>query len=164
MLFCLTFFPVKKLIIVLLSLMVCGVAGFSGWLLLHEDRHTIVAEVPADYLETADTSRFSTYPVDLARFSAKDSVLLIFPSGENGGNVSVLVYDSLQYALLMDGERSAKPMEKATLLGKLRQEPLVNFSGIPDGSYYARLSSCNYGGFIHVKLRTVARAAAVSGN
>ncbi|TND05078.1 MAG: hypothetical protein FD123_3698 [Bacteroidetes bacterium] len=142
---------------ILILLFVAGVASFSAWLLLHDDRRLIKAEVPDDYLDTSDTSRFNTYPISLVRGKKSDSVLVIFPStGSEGMNVSLLVYDSLQYAILMDGNRTAKPLEAATRLSRILREPLVNLSSLPDGSYFARLSSSNYSGFIHIKLRTSA--------
>lgn len=145
----------RGILFVFVFLIVAAVATVSAWLLLHEDRHTIVAEVPSDYLNTSDTSRFSTYPISLARDNKSDSVLVMFPmKQENDLNVSVLVYDSLQYAELMYGNRSARPLESATRLSRLLQKPLVNLSRLPDGSYFARLSSCNYGGFIHIRLTT----------
>lgn len=144
----------RKLLVGFVLLLMTAVAGFSLWLLFHTHRQTIVAEVPEDYLRTADTLRFSTYPINLLRAHADDSVVVVFPTNAESENISVLVYDSTQYERLMGGDHHAAVMENATWLGKLLQKPLVNFSGIPDGSYFARLSSCNYGGFIHVRLKT----------
>lgn len=147
----------NRFLLVFLILLGAGAISAGAWLLLHEDRRIIEAQIPSDVLETADSSRYSTYPVILQRFSKADCVLVVFPP-DLDENVTMQIYDSAGYENLKNGMRNVAPLEYPLRLGKWMQKPLINLSGQPDGAYYTRLSYCNFGGFIQISLKTAPQA------
>lgn len=147
----------NKVLLVFLILLGAGAVAAGYWLLTDKERRIIEAQIPADVLETVDTSRYSTYPVVLQRFSKQDCVLVVFPA-DLPANVTMQIYDSAAFGKLKSGMRNVAPMEYPLRLGRWMKKPLVNLSGQPDGDYFTRLSYCNFGGFIQITLQTAAPA------
>jgi hypothetical protein len=147
----------NRLLLVFLILLGAGAVAAAFWLLNDKERRIIEAQIPADVLETVDTSRYSTYPVVLQRYSKQDCVLVVFPA-DLPSNVTMQIYDSAGFEKLKSGMRNVAAMEYPLRMGKWMKKPLVNLSGQPDGDYFTRLSYCNFGGFIQISLKTAGPA------
>ncbi|MGL5890942.1 MAG: hypothetical protein ACRC3B_13730 [Bacteroidia bacterium] len=118
-----------------------------GWLLLREKLPVTHIEIPAQLLESAEPSQFSVQPVDVVRASPGASVLVFFPPVKR--ETRVRLFDERAYTAVMAGSFSAKPLylADAERLRIVHGRPVINFSNLPDGNYYAHLSACNYGGY-----------------
>ena len=143
----------NRILLFFMVLLGIGAIDVGAWIMLDEKRRIVEIQIPAEVLETVDTSRYSIYPVMLQRFSEKDCVLVTFPPGLSS-NVSLQLYDSARFERLKSGNRNVAPLSYPLRLGKWMQKPIINLSGQPDGSYYTRLSYCNFGGFIQIQLLT----------
>lgn len=139
--------------VVLLLLIAIGVIAVSAWLLLKRDRQISIFEVPATYIETVDTSRFSVLPFQISRFAKEDSVMVRFP--KDALKYGLFLYDSVQYHRMMSGEHNISPMTQNDLEAQLLGRPQLNLSRLPDGTYYAHLTQCNFQGYFALHLTTL---------
>lgn len=131
------------------------VLGGFGWLLLQEKPAVKHIEIPVALIENVEPSRYSIQPVDVIRKSTKEQVMVLFPVVKRETRLSL--YNEQSYNLLLAGESSVKSiyLSDAERLRIVHGRPVINFSELSDGNYYAHLSSCNYGGFFCFQLQTI---------
>lgn len=142
-----SFFPVTIAVLVLL-----GAGSAAAWLFLDRERHFQKVEIPESYLETTDTSRYSVQPVLLTRNFPDDSILVLFPAGEERSQV--FLYDQANYNRLLYGDHHGIPMSQPNSEGyrAVFGRPVLNMSGFPEGKYYVHVTGCNFGGFFQVEI------------
>ncbi|MGL4599555.1 MAG: hypothetical protein ACRCYO_18670 [Bacteroidia bacterium] len=124
-----------------------------AWKIFQPERNVIRINIPESYLNNTDTSRFSLYPVAVERKKTDDSILVLFPVSER--RASLFVYDSLNYQWLMRGDKRARPLLQTQGLRERTGKPTLNLSRLKNGSYFAHLTSCNYGGFFEIQLHQI---------
>lgn len=141
----------KKFLILGLVVLFAVLGGF-GWLLLREKPPVTHIEIPAKLLESTEPSRFSVQPVDVVRSSSGASVFVFFPPVKR--ETRVRLFDEAGYNAVMNESTTAKPLylSDAEQLRIIHGRPVLNFSNLPDGNYYAHLSACNYGGYFCFRL------------
>jgi hypothetical protein len=133
---------------IILAVLAC--VGYMVWKIFQPERNVIRINIPESYLNNTDTSRFSLYPIAVSRKKSDDSILVFFPVVER--RASLFVYDSLNYQLLMHGDKRARPLLQPHGLRERTGKPTLNLSRLQNGSYFAHLTSCNYGGFFEIQL------------
>ena len=140
-------FPIIIALLVLFS-----VAGIIGWIFLHHERQYLKIEIPASYLETTDTSRYSVQPILVNRSSPNDSVLVFFPKEQKKSEI--FLYDELNYNRLLFGDHHGMPMfiPDSEGLKAMFDRPVLNFSGFPAGKYYMHVTACDFGGFLQISI------------
>lgn len=127
-----------------------------GWYVLSEvfDRERSIqkVEVPEEYLETLDSSRYSIQSILLERVFTDDSILILFP--ESNKKSMVYLYDQKNYFRLLLGYKdvSTIPQENKDILMAVLNRPVVNLSGLKAGKYYLHATSCNFGGYFEITL------------
>ncbi len=141
----------RRFIFIGIVLLLAVLAGL-GWLLLREKKTVTHIEIPARLLETAEPSKFSIQPVDVVRQQLSDELMVLFPQVKRETRLSL--YDAKGYSQLMTGESNVRPiyLHDAEKLRTIYGRPVINFSALPDGNYFAHLSSCNYGGYFCFRL------------
>jgi len=129
-----------------------AVGGIVSWIFLHRERNYLKIEIPASYLETTDTSRFSVQPIVLTRSLPDDSLLIFFPKKEKKSEV--FLYDQLNYNRLLFGDHHGVPLfvPDAEGLRAVFDRPVLNFSGFPAGKYYIHVTACDFGGFLQLNI------------
>jgi hypothetical protein len=142
-----SFWPVFIAVAVLFS-----AGGLVWWTLFGKTRHFQKVEIPAAFLETTDTSRFSVTPLLLKRNFPDDSLLIFFPKQERRSQV--YVYDQANYNRLLFGDHRGTPVFLPDLQGMtaLFGRPVVNLSGFPQGKYYIHVTACDFGGFLQMNI------------
>jgi hypothetical protein len=142
-----SFWPVFIAVVVLFS-----AGGLVLWTLFGKTRHLQKVEIPASFLETTDTSRFSVTPLLLKRNFPDDSLLIFFPKQETRSQV--YVYDQANYNRLLFGDHHGTPVFLPDLQGMtaLFGRPVVNLSGFPQGKYYIHVTACDFGGFLQMNI------------
>src|SRR4051812_13398235 len=95
-------FPIIIALLVLFS-----VAGIIAWIFLHHERQYLKIEIPASYLETTDSSRYSVQPIIINRSLPDDSVLVFFPKEQKKSEI--FLYDQLNYNRLLFGDHHGIP-------------------------------------------------------
>ncbi len=130
--------------------------GVTAWFVLSEvfsrERCVQKIEVPEEYLETMDTSRYAIQSILLERTYQDDSLLILFPV-ENQKS-EVYLYDQKNYFRLLLGYSDVVSVsqENRDLLRAVFDRPVVNLSGLPPGKYYLHATSCNFGGYFEITL------------
>jgi hypothetical protein len=133
-----------------------AVFAVAAWFVLDEtmNRQRCVQkiEVPEEYLNTLDSSRYSVQSLLLERTYRDDSLLMIFP--EANRKSEIYLYDRRNYYRLLLGYNDvvAIPQENKEILKALLNRPVVNLSGLEPGKYYVHATSCNFGGYFEVEI------------
>ena len=143
----------RSIIPVLIALIVLfSVGGIVSYIFLGKERQFLKIEIPASYLETTDSSRFSVQPVIITRSVSTDSVLVFFPKDKKKSEV--FVYDQMNYNRLLFGDHHGAPkfIPDAEGLRILFDRPVINFSGFPSGKYYVHVTACDFGGFLQLNI------------
>lgn len=140
-------FPVVFAFLILL-----GAGGMAAWIYYEKERQYHKVEIPASWLESADTSRFSVQPISLTRTSSDDSLLLFFPHQENRSQI--YLYDQENYNRLLFGDHHGMPTFLPDMEGMkaLYGRPVINLSGFPEGKYYVHVTACSFGGFLQLSI------------
>ncbi|HLG02236.1 MAG TPA: hypothetical protein VI731_01495 [Bacteroidia bacterium] len=141
---------VLPIVIAVLVFVSAGV--FVSWVFFTREREFRKVDVPASWLETADTSRFSVQPVLLGRNYPDDSVLVLFP--KTNKKSQVFIYDQKNYYRLLFGDHRGNPIAQPNAEGyaALFGRPVLNLSNYPQGKYYVHVTSCSFGGFLEIEL------------
>ena len=119
---------------------------------MRRERFVQKVEIPAEYLETLDTSRYSVQSIILERAYPDDSLLLLFP--ESNRESQVYLYDQKNYFRLLLGSSDVNtvPQYYKEYLKAVYQRPVVNLSNLPEGKYYMHATECNFGGFFEIEI------------
>jgi hypothetical protein len=143
-----SFWPVFLAILVLFA-----TGGLVVKLVFERQRQFQKVEIPASYLETSDTSRFSITPITLLRTFSDDSLLVFFPKPET--HSQLYLYDQPNYNRLLFGDHHGVPVFLPDLEGftAMNGRPVVNLSRFPQGKYYVHVTACNFGGFLQFDIR-----------
>lgn len=133
-------------------LVLLGVGYFVYQIFSTREREFQKLEIPASYLETVDTSRFSIQPLLLTRAFPDDSILVLFP--ENKSNSQIFIYNEKNYSRLLFGDHQAIPLSQPNADGyaAVYGRPVLNLSGFDAGKYYVHVTSCNFGGFLEIEV------------
>jgi hypothetical protein len=119
-----------------LSVIVAGLQSCS-----QPTPNKVIHTIGFDWLEGCETGKGDCKPILLVRQSISDSIRLIFPSG--GTESDVYLYKiSLDKPLLHDQKWSGQG------------RPVLDLTGLPDGSYTAHMLSCAVGGIFSVIIKT----------
>lgn len=136
------------------------VLGIVAWVVLTElysrQRSVQKIEVPATYLETMDTSRYSIQSIVLERNYPDDSLLILFP--EENRNSEIFLYDQKNYMRMLLGYHDVVcvPQENKDILKAQFHRPVVNLSGLEPGKYYLHVTACNFGGYFEIDIEDAA--------
>jgi hypothetical protein len=122
------------------------------WIFFQRERQFQKIEIPASYLETADSSRFSVTPIMINRNFPDDSVLVFFPKTET--HSQVYLYDQKNYNRLLFGDHHGTPEFLPDLEGMsaMFDRPVINLSGFPAGKYYVHVTPCDFGGYLQLNI------------
>ena len=143
----------RKYFPILLAFLILSV---TAWFVLSEvfsrERCVQKIEVPEEYLETMDTSRYAIQSILLERTYKDDSLLILFPV-ENKKS-EVYLYDQKNYFRLLLGYSDVVSVsqENRDLLRAVFDRPVVNLSGLSPGKYYLHATSCNFGGYFEITI------------
>ncbi|MCU0434010.1 MAG: hypothetical protein MUC87_11190 [Bacteroidia bacterium] len=135
-----------------LLLVVCG---WAGWLFLRDKPPVLRVEIPEELVNLSEPSKFDVQPVDLKRNKFGDQLQVFFPAVKRETRVSVYTEQNYRRLMQETGQVSPLYLTDAEQLRAVHGRPVLNFSNLPDGSYYVHLSSCNYGGYFCFRLVTV---------
>jgi hypothetical protein len=133
-----------------------GVFAVAAWFVFAEtmNRQRCVQkiEVPEEYLNTLDSSRYSVQSLIVERTYHDDSLLMLFP--EANRKSEIYLYDRRNYYRLLLGYNDVVtiPQENKEILRALFNRPVVNLSGLEAGKYYIHATSCNFGGYFEVEV------------
>lgn len=119
---------------------------------LNRQRCVQKIEVPEEYLNTLDSSRYSVQSLLLERTYQDDSLLMLFP--EANRKSEIYLYDRRNYYRLLLGYNDVVtiPQENKEILRALFNRPVVNLSGLEPGKYYVHATACNFGGYFEVEI------------
>lgn len=119
---------------------------------LNRQRCVQKIEVPEEYLNTLDSSRYSVQSLLLERTYHDDSLLMLFP--EANRKSEIYLYDRRNYYRLLLGYNDVVtiPQENKEILRALFNRPVVNLSGLEAGKYYVHATACNFGGYFEVEI------------
>ncbi len=133
-------------------LVLFSAGGIVSFIFFQRERQFQKIEIPASYLETADTSRFSVTPILLNRNFQDDSLLIFFPKNET--HAEVFLYDQTNYNRLLFGDHHGTPVFLPDLEGltAIFGRPVINLSRFPAGKYYVHVKPCDFGGFLQLNV------------
>jgi len=132
------------------------VLAIAAWFVFSEsmnrERCVQKIEVPEEYLNTLDSSRYSVQSLLLERTYTDDSLLMLFP--EANRKSEIYLYDRRNYYRMLLGYNDVVtiPQENKEILRALFSRPVVNLSGLEPGKYYVHATACNFGGYFEVEI------------